>query len=123
MIADGRITSQNWDQYDTRHVVYRPAKIEPQRLEAGYWQAYKDFYNWLSIFKGAWTNDTLSGRLRHLVYAGGWKKCEPVWDLIIKMKRLPLFKPLLESVLGNHNGSSDTKIVGGLKAGSDSVEP
>src|SRR3954468_22286862 len=46
MVAEGRITSQDWDRYDTRHVVYRPAGMTPEQLEAGYWRAYRDFYRW-----------------------------------------------------------------------------
>ena len=61
--ADGRrrdgCSHSNWDLYDTRHVVYRPAKLTPEALEAGYWRAYRDFYRWGSIVRGAWTHETL----------------------------------------------------------------
>ena len=40
-----------WDLYDTRHVVYHPAKLTPEMLEAGYWRAYRDFYRWGQFFK------------------------------------------------------------------------
>jgi radical SAM superfamily enzyme YgiQ (UPF0313 family) len=46
MEGEGRLTSRNWDLYDTRHVVYQPAKLSPAVLEAGYWRAYRDFYRW-----------------------------------------------------------------------------
>ena len=36
MEEQGRITTRNWDLYDTRHVVYRPARLTPQRSKAGY---------------------------------------------------------------------------------------
>ena len=49
MEAAGRITIRDWNQYDTRHVVYRPAKLTPEELEAGYWHAYKEFYTWGAI--------------------------------------------------------------------------
>ena len=45
----------DWDLFDTRHVVYRPAKMSAETLEAGYWRAYRDFYRWSSIGRGAWT--------------------------------------------------------------------
>jgi radical SAM superfamily enzyme YgiQ (UPF0313 family) len=99
LAAQGRITSQNWDLFDTRHVVFRPAKMAPQVLEAGYWRAYRDFYSWGSITRAAWTKPEWGGRLRHVAYSGGWKKCEPVWDLVIRMKRVANFLPLLEEVL------------------------
>jgi radical SAM superfamily enzyme YgiQ (UPF0313 family) len=99
MQAAGRITTRDWDLYDTRHVVYRPARISPDVLEAGYWRAYRDFYRWRSIIQGAGTKPTLSGALRHAAYAGGWKKFEPFWDWVIRLRRVPAMLPMLEAVL------------------------
>jgi radical SAM superfamily enzyme YgiQ (UPF0313 family) len=99
MAAEGRITTTNWDLYDTRHVAFRPAKMTAETLEAGYWQAYQDFYRWGSIFKGAWAKENTAGRLRHLAYAAGWKKFEPLWDWVIRAKRVSNFLPMLEAVL------------------------
>lgn len=36
MSAQGRMTTSHWDLYDTRHVVYQPLGITPERLKAGY---------------------------------------------------------------------------------------
>jgi radical SAM superfamily enzyme YgiQ (UPF0313 family) len=105
--AQGRITSQNWDLYDTRHTVFRPAGMDSEALERGYWQAYKDFYKWGSIFRGAGVHPDWLGRLRHLAYAGGWKKFEPVWDWVIRVKRVGNFRQLLESILAGRNLLSD----------------
>jgi radical SAM superfamily enzyme YgiQ (UPF0313 family) len=97
--AEGRITSTDWDAYDTRHAVFRPAKMSAAALEAGYARAYHEFYNWGSIFAGAMNKPGLAGRLRHLAYAGGWKKFEPIWDWVIRARRVSSFLPLLESIL------------------------
>ena len=51
--AAGRILTRDWDPYDTRHVVYRPARLSPDALEHGYDRAYRDFYRWSSIARGA----------------------------------------------------------------------
>ncbi|HSF81611.1 MAG TPA: radical SAM protein [Anaerolineales bacterium] len=99
MQAEGRLLTQNWDLYDTRHVVFRPRRLAPADLEAGYWRAYREFYRWGSIFKGAWTKPDWPGRARHLAYAGGWKKFEPLWDWVIRAGRVSTFLPLLEQVL------------------------
>src|SRR5437867_3447395 len=56
----GRVLHDNWDLYDTRHVVYRPAKLVADELEAGYWRAYKNFYRWGSIVRGARSKATLA---------------------------------------------------------------
>jgi radical SAM superfamily enzyme YgiQ (UPF0313 family) len=95
----GRISSQNWDLFDTRHVVFHPAKMSSEALEAGYWRAYRDFYRWSSIFRSAWAQEGLAERLRHVAYVSGWKKFEPLWDWVIKAKRVGDFLPLLETIL------------------------
>jgi radical SAM superfamily enzyme YgiQ (UPF0313 family) len=109
MIAAGRMLHSNWDLYDTRHVVYQPAGMTPAALEAGYWRAYKDFYRWGSILRGAATKGHLSDRLRHLAYAAGWKKFEPLWDWIIRARRVSNMLPMLEVILtgfGAHSPAS-----------------
>ncbi len=99
LAAQGRITSHDWDLYDTRHVVYRPARLSPAALKAGYDRAYRDFYNWGNIARGAWTHDSAKHRAKHFFYAAGWKKFEPLWDVVIKARRLRVMTPLLEAVL------------------------
>ncbi|BAZ11712.1 radical SAM domain-containing protein [Calothrix sp. NIES-4071] len=106
MLAQNRITIHNWDLYDTRHAVYSPTQMSVETLENGYWRSYKDFYRCSSIFRGAWTKDNLADRLRHLAYTGAWKKAEPIWDMLIRLKQVNHLLPTLESVLnsfGNHS--------------------
>jgi radical SAM superfamily enzyme YgiQ (UPF0313 family) len=97
--SEGRLLHRDWDLYDTRHVVFRTRGMSAEELESGYWRAYRDFYRWGSIVRGALTKDTLTGRLRHAAYAGGWKKFEPLWDFVIKTRRVCRLLPVLESVL------------------------
>jgi radical SAM superfamily enzyme YgiQ (UPF0313 family) len=107
--AAGRIFTHNWDLYDTRHVTFRPAKMSPEVLEAGYWRAYRDFYRWDSIFKSAFAQEGWLERLRHIAYVSSWKKFEPLWDFVIRAKRVSTFLPFLEIILSaksdNHNQS------------------
>jgi radical SAM superfamily enzyme YgiQ (UPF0313 family) len=107
MVKQERMVHSNWDLYDTRHVVYKPEKISPEALEAGYWQAYQQFYRWSNIFRGAWVKEDWGDRMRHLAYSGGWKKLEPFWDVIIRAKQVNRLLPLLESVLISFNNSSN----------------
>jgi len=113
--AQNRLLHSNWDLYDTRHVVFRPAKMSAENLEAGYWQAYRDFYRWGSIFRGALAKDDWNGRARHIAYAAGWKKFEPLWDWVIRAKRVSQMLPMLEEVLegfgkeGTHIFASEAK--------------
>ena len=62
--------------------------MTPEQLEAGYWRAYRDFYRWSAIWNGAAGQDSLKARARHLAYAGGWRKFEPLWDLVIRARRV-----------------------------------
>jgi len=100
MEAQGRILHRDWELYDTRHVVFETRGLKAEELEAGYWRAYRDFYRWGSIFRGAFTKPSWGGRLRHLAYAGGWKKFEPLWDWVIRARRVSHALPVLEAVLG-----------------------
>lgn len=99
MERDGRLLHSDWDRYDTRHVVYRPAGMSPEQLEAGYWRAYREFYSWRNLWAGASTKANAPGRLRHLAYAAGWKRFEPLWDWLIRAKRVTHMLPVLERVL------------------------
>ncbi|MEM8777552.1 MAG: radical SAM protein [Cyanobacteria bacterium P01_G01_bin.49] len=122
MVSQNRIISHNWDLYDTRHVVYQPAKLSIEALESGYWQAYQDFYRWNSILKGAWTKSYWNDRLRHLIYAGAWKKCEPIWDGLIRLKQVNQLIPVLEQVLtGFSYPNSDLKNVSSIELKKGSV--
>ncbi len=73
--------------------------MTPAQLEAGYWRAYRDFYRWGSIWRGAADQAGCRDRLRHLAYAGGWKKFEPVWDALIRTRHVLHALPLLEKTL------------------------
>jgi hypothetical protein len=39
------------------------------------------------------------GGLRHFAYAAGWKKFEPLWDVVIRAKRAGMMLPVLETIL------------------------
>jgi len=99
LAAEGRITTADWDLYDTRHAVFRPARMSAEALEEGYRQAYRTFYRWSSIGRGAWAHDSLGDGLRHAAYAAGWKKLEPMWDWVIRAGRLGMMRPVLDAIL------------------------
>lgn len=99
MADQGRITVHDWDLYDTRHAVFQPARMSEAQLEAGYRWAYREFYRWKSIVRGASAHGDLMAGLRHLAYSAGWKKFEPVWDVVIRARRAGTMLPMLETVL------------------------
>jgi radical SAM superfamily enzyme YgiQ (UPF0313 family) len=95
----GRILHRQWDQYDTRQVVYQPARLRAEELKAGYDWAYREFYSWSNILKASLQHDQAKHMIKHFTYAGGWKKFEPLWNFIIKSRQLNRMLPLLESIL------------------------
>jgi len=99
MEAEGRITTRDWDLYDTRRVVFRPAGMAPAALEAGYWWAYKNFYSWPNIVRASLGHDNAKHMLKHFAYTAGWKKFEPVWNFLIKTRNLNGMLPVLEAIL------------------------
>ena len=109
MAQQRRIVTTNWDLYDTRHVVYRPARLSPAALKAGYDRAYRDFYRWPAIGRAAWSHGSLKHQAKHLAYAAGWKKFEGAWNLVIRMRQLRRMTPLLEAVLSKLTRASDAE--------------
>ena len=111
----GRLLHHRWALYDTRHAVFRPARMSPSALESGYRRAYERFYRWSSIFRAAGAKEGLIRRLRHVAYSGSWKKLEGLWDCLIRLGCLQHALPALEAVLagfGRHRAAGR----GGLEA-------
>lgn len=97
--AEGRLLTRDWDRYDTRQAVFQPKGMTIAQLEAGYWRAYREFYSWSNIARGAAAHGSWARSAKHFAYSGGWKRLEPVWDAVIRARRLGGMRPFLESVL------------------------
>jgi len=78
---------------------WRGARLSPQELERGYRWAYDQFYAWPSIIRAATSHKAVRGSVKHLLTAGGWKKLEPFWNLVIRTGQLQAMRPVLEAVL------------------------
>ncbi len=94
-----RIVNSNWNDYDTRHVVFKPKHMDKNTLVNGYHRAYKSFYSWKNICRASVQHYSVKHRLKHFAYATGWRKFEPLWDVVIRAKRLQVMTPMLEGVL------------------------
>jgi radical SAM superfamily enzyme YgiQ (UPF0313 family) len=105
MESEGRIATRDWDLYDTRHVVYRPARLTPAALKDGYDWAYQEFYRWPSIVRGSLAHGSIKHQAKHFFNAAGWKKFERLWDVVIRAKQLPAMTPVLEGVLSKVTGA------------------
>jgi hypothetical protein len=111
MEAEGRVLHNNWDLYDTRHTVFRPRRMAAEELESGYRRAYREFYRWSNIARGAMAKAAWIDRLRHLGYSAGWKKFEPLWDLAIRARRAGRMLPLLEGILDGFGQARPNRLV------------
>jgi len=109
MEQSGRIITRDWNLYDTRHVTFRPAGMSEDTLKEGYNASYSRFYQWNNIAKSSLFHGSLKHQLKHFCYTSGWKKFEPLWNLVIQMKRLNLMTPLLESVLSDVTHPADNQ--------------
>lgn len=107
METDGRILHRNWDQYDTRQAVYKTKGLTADELKSGYDWAYRSFYSWSNVLKASCQHDQLEMILKHFAYAGGWKKFEPLWNVMIKTRGLNKMLPLLESILSRKGRGKD----------------
>jgi radical SAM superfamily enzyme YgiQ (UPF0313 family) len=110
MEAQGRLLHRDWDLYDTRHAVFQPARMTPEQLEDGYWRSCREFYGWRAILRGAFAKPEWPARMRHFAYATGWKKCEPLWDLILRARRVASMRPLLEAILAGSGESGRASV-------------
>ena len=100
MARQGRILHRDWDLYDTRHVVFKPARLTaraaggrllarlPRLLPLGLDPARR-------VHQGR----RCAARLRHAAYAGRLEEVRAAWDLLIRAKRAGKALPLLEAIL------------------------
>jgi radical SAM superfamily enzyme YgiQ (UPF0313 family) len=107
MKGQQRILHCNWDLYDTRNVVYKTHRLSADELKQGYDWAYRSFYSWTNIWKSSCQHDQFKHAVKHFMYAGGWKKFEPLWNFIIKTKGLNNMLPLLEAILATVKNSNN----------------
>ena len=117
MRAQNRLTTSDWDLYDTRHVVYRPTGLTAGQLKRGYDWSYRTFYTWTNIFTAAAAHDSWKHSLKHFAYSAGWKKFEPAWDFVIRLKQLAQMRPMLEAVLSpvrRQTGADDARLPAAL---------
>ena len=122
MVRDGRMVTRNWDLFDTRHVVYKPAQLSPEALKAGYDWAYREFYRWNSIARASLHHGSVKHQAKHFFYAAGWKKFEPLWDLLIRARQLTHVTPLLEGVLSRVTRTKGQQVVPReLESGTDEL--
>ena len=109
MKDQGRLLTNNWDLFDTRHVTFEPRGMNKETLKNGYDWAYKSFYSWNSILRSSLFHGSIKHQAKHFFYTSGWKKFEAVWKVLIEMKQLDQATPLLESILAKITCKENSK--------------
>ncbi len=109
LCEQNRITSENWDNYDTRHVVFEPKLMDSKTLVDGYHRAYQNFYSWRNITFASLQHKSVKHRAKHFAYSAGWRKFEPLWDAVIRTRQLRTMTPMLEGVLSKVTATVNQK--------------
>ncbi len=65
----------------------RTRRNDTEELKTGYDQAYRDFYRWSAIVRASLFHGSAKHQAKHFFYTSGWKKFEPLWNMMIQMKR------------------------------------
>ena len=82
--------------------------MTPAQLEAGYRRRTATSTAGARIWRAAFAHGDLREHARHLAYAGGWKKLEPMWDWAIRSGQVHRFLPLLETILDGFGSGGGT---------------
>jgi radical SAM superfamily enzyme YgiQ (UPF0313 family) len=90
--AEGRILDRDWSHYDTTRCVFRPAQMTPQELEAGYYDAYEQFYSWPSILRRCRYGEP--GYAQRVFLNVAYKRVEPLYGLLGRPIRIGWLRPL-----------------------------
>lgn len=95
MEADGRLLHNNWDLYDTSHVVFRPKRMTPEQLEAGYAWSYRHLFSHGSIWRRR--PHDLRAVPSYLAMSYLYKKTNWLWPLLIRHRLTArVWRPLVE---------------------------
>lgn len=95
MEREGRLLHQDWNKYDTAHVVFRPARMTVEELQLGYDWLYRRLFSLRSI----WARQPyqVSAVLPYLAMSLLYKKSNRLWAFLIKHRLVhTVWRPLVE---------------------------
>ena len=93
--SEGRLLHNDWDRYDTAHVVFRPRHMSPERLYEGYAWLYRRLFSHASIWRRR--PEELGAIPGYLAMSYLYKRANWLWPFLIR-KRLVAraWRPLVE---------------------------
>jgi radical SAM superfamily enzyme YgiQ (UPF0313 family) len=95
MEAEGRLLHEDWELYDTAHVVFRPRHMTPEQLGQGYAWCYQRLFSHASI----WRRRPRDWRAvpPYLAMSYLYKRANWLWPLLIRSNLTgPVWRPLIE---------------------------
>lgn len=99
--AEGRLLHQNWDLYDTSHVVFRPKRMSETQLLEGYQKCYDRLFSHASIWRRR--PEDRRAVASYLAMAYLYKRSNRLWQWLIQHRLTALaWKPLIESTRRRH---------------------
>jgi len=95
MEEDGRILHNNWDLYDTAHVVFKPKGMTADQLVSGYKESYRRLFSLRSIWKRR--PSKVTSVPAYLAATLLYKRSNMFWHLLIKFRLTNIvWRPLVE---------------------------
>jgi hypothetical protein len=94
MKAEGRLLHEDWDRYDTAHVVFRPKHMTAEQLFEGYAWSYRRLFSHASIWKRR--PEDKGAVLPYLAMSYLYKRSNRFWYPLIRFRLTgPVWRPLV----------------------------
>ena len=101
MESEGRLLHENWDLYDTAHVVFKPRHMTPDELFEGYGWCYETLFSHRSIWRRR--PEDWRAVLPYLAMSYLYKRSNRFWHLLIKHRLVSrVWRPLVEATRRRH---------------------
>jgi radical SAM superfamily enzyme YgiQ (UPF0313 family) len=101
MKAEGRILHEDWDLYDTAHVVFRPRHMTPEQLADGYAWSYRTLFGAGSIWRRR--PEDWRAVLPYLAMSVLYKRSNRLWHRLIRHDlTAAAWRPIVEFTRRRH---------------------
>lgn len=95
MERDCRLLHRDWSRYDTSHVVFRPARMSAEQLQAGYEWCYRTLFTLGSIWRRRPSD--AHAVPAYLAMSLLYKRSNWLWPFLIRHRLVgPVWRPLVE---------------------------
>lgn len=99
--SEGRLLHQNWDLYDTAHVVFEPKRLTPEQLAEGYAWCYRRLFSHRSIWRRRPSDWRAVAAYLAMCYL--YKRSNPLWHFLIRRRLTSrAWRPLVELTRRRH---------------------